>query len=408
MTWSDHLDEVLRAAHTRLARDPAARSFQVDLPRAEQREALADLLGTPRRPGARTRVPLSGPRGLAVAVEQASGSTLADYLQARFGPLLDPAAARRQAAEERDELWRWWLGHPFVRALPQLSDWADGVMRLGTRGGVAATRSLLERVLLVLDELPAADELLPVLAGRLLNDTHALDAGTVLASHVLGAVAAQQGVDKPDDAAGRRELWRAVGVRDDELSSTVLVAGLRPAGDTTAAQLCRLAAEAGEALSLTLAQVRRQTAAWNAEQVYVVENPAILALAVGDFGVQVPPVMCASGWPSAAVTHLLSRLAAEGSVLRYHGDFDGEGVRIANHLINTGGVQPWRMATDDYLRHVASRGAPVGRVTDASWDVLLAPAMRERGVAVFEETVWPHLRTDLEGAARNSPGAGLR
>ncbi|WP_298132793.1 TIGR02679 family protein [Micropruina sp.] len=396
MTWSDHLDEVLRAAHARLARDPAARSFQVDLPVAEQREALADLLGTPLRPGTRTRVPLTGPRGLAVAVEQASGLSLIDYLQCRFGPLLDPAVARRQGADQRDELWRWWLGHPLLTARPHLNEWAEQVMRLGARGGPVATRSLLERVLLVLDELPAADELLPVLAGRLLNDTHALDAGRTLTSHILGAVAADLGVDKPNDAAGRRELWRTVGVRDDELSSMVLVAGLRPAGDTTSAQLCRLAAAAGEAASLTLAQVRRQAAPWNAERVYVVENPAILALAVGEFGVRVPPMLCGSGWPSAAVAQLLSRLAAEGATVAYHGDFDGEGVRIANHLISIPGVEPWRMDTDDYLRQVADHGAPVGRVTEASWDAGLAPAMIERGVAVLEETVWPQLRADLE------------
>lgn len=402
MTWSDHLDEVLRAAHSRLARDPAARSFQVNLAGAEQREALADLLGAPLRPGERTRVQIGGPAGLSIAVEQASGLPLTDYLEGRFGPLTDPAASRRQQADERDELWRWWLGHPFVVARPHLSEWAEGVMRLGVRGGAVTTRSRLERVLRVLDELPVADELLPVLAGRLLNDTHALDSGTALASHVLGAVAAEQGVDKPRDAAGRRELWRTVGVRDDELSSTVLVTGFRPGGDTTAARLCRQAAAAGEAAALTLAQVRQQTSPWAAERVWVVENPAILALAVGEFGAHGPPMLCGSGWPSAAVTSLLDQLTAEGSALWYHGDFDGEGVRITAHLMSLVGVHPWRMGSVDYLSHVANHGAPVGRVTDAPWDPGLAPAMREHGIAVLEETVWPDLRSDLGSGAPGS------
>ncbi|MEU8671319.1 TIGR02679 domain-containing protein [Streptomyces anulatus] len=37
--------------------------------------------------------------------------------------------------------------------------------------------------------------------------------------------------DTPGDAAGRRELWRLVSVTPDEISSTVLIHGLRPGGE---------------------------------------------------------------------------------------------------------------------------------------------------------------------------------
>lgn len=251
-------------------------------------------------------------------------------------------------------------------------------------------------MLRVLAELPADDELLPVLAGRLLNDTHALDAGSRLSSLVLGAVAAERGLERPTSAAERRALWRAVGVRDDELSSVVLVAGLRPSGDSTAARLCRASAAAAEVAALTLAQVRRSDASWRCSVVHVVENPAILALAVDHFGCDVPPLVCASGWPTSAVTTLLTNLAASGSRLLYHGDIDGEGLRIAAHVSALVGAEPWRMTSDDYLAHVGVHGAPVGRVTEVPWDSRLAPAMRERGIAVLEENVWRDLLDDLE------------
>lgn len=247
----------------------------------------------------------------------------------------------------------------------------------------------------VLDELPASDELLPVFAGRLLNDTHALDVGSALATLVLGAVAAEQGIDRPRDAAGRRGLWRSVGIRDDELSSTVLVAGMRPRGTTTTAQLCRIAAGAGEVLSLTLSQVRQPVDRWEIRQLFVVENPAIIALAVREFGAQTPPMVCTAGWPTTAVAELLGRLTSNAAVALYHGDLDGEGVRIAAHLTDLVGVQPWHMAAEDYLAQVAAHGSPVGRVTEAPWDAKLAPAMRERGIAVLEENVWHVLLADL-------------
>jgi len=261
-------------------------------------------------------------------------------------------------------------------------------------------RDELETVLRVLAQLPAGDELLPVLAGRLLNDTHAFDAGSRLSSLVLGAVAAEQGLERPTSAADRRALWRAVGVRDDELSSVVLVAGLRPDGDSTAARLCRASAAAAEVAALTLAQVRRSDAVWRCDVVHVVENPAILALAVDHFGADVPPLVCTSGWPTSAVTTLLTDLATSGARLRYHGDIDGEGLRISAHVAALVGAEPWRMTCDDYLAHVGAHGAPVGRVTEIPWDLRLASAMRERGIAVLEENVWGDLRDDLERLTR--------
>ena len=249
----------------------------------------------------------------------------------------------------------------------------------------------------MLDALPSPGEPLPVFAGRLLNDTHALDTGSSLASLVLGALACEQGTARPERAADRRSLWRAVGVLDDDLSSTVLVAGLAASGSSPADRLCRVGADVGQAVSLTLAAIRAGVPVLpGTRDVFVVENPAVLSMACaepqGRLGV---PMVCTSGWPSGAAIALLVGLRAQGHRLRYHGDLDGEGVRIADHVIAETGAQPWSMSTADYFRRVAPHGAPVGRVTEASWDPDLADAMRQRGIAVLEETVWPDLRVDV-------------
>jgi uncharacterized protein (TIGR02679 family) len=400
--WDDGLEAILRRVHERLGRDPGARSVSVRLG-PEEREALADLLGMERWPPEQFRLPLTGARGLAAAVAEAAGRPLLDELVERFGPLVDPASARRHERADRDQLWAWWTAHPAFAHDPALAAWAASVRSAGVRG--AEPRRLLEQVFVVLGALPADDELLPVLSGRLLNDTHALDAGRAVAGLVLGAVAAEQGVPRPADAAGRRALWHSVGVRDDQLSSTVLVAGFRPPGASVAAQICRLSAEVGEVASLTLGQVRQGAEDWGAEVVHVVENPAILSLAADEFGVQVPPMVCTSGWPSAAATTLLTRLRDSGVRMLYHGDLDGEGLRVAAHLGELVGAEPWRMSTQDYLAHVPDHGAAVGRVTDVAWDAGLAEALRERRIAVLEENVWPDLEADLRTFTVSSESA---
>ena len=39
------------------------------------------------------------------------------------------------------------------------------------------------------------------------------------------------------------------------------------------------------------------------------------------------------GWPNSAAVLLLQKLAAAGTWLYYHGDFDGEGLRIAAAVV---------------------------------------------------------------------------
>jgi uncharacterized protein (TIGR02679 family) len=129
----------------------------------------------------------------------------------------------------------------------------------------------------------------------------------------------------------------------------------------------------------------------------VFENPSVLALALTRFGGRCPPIVCTSGWPSSAAVLLLQRLAAAGCRLHYHGDFDGEGLRIAAHVLARTGATAWHMGSADYLRALATApaGTPVGRVTDAPWDHELAAHLRSHGVTISEERVANELLDEI-------------
>lgn len=390
--WAQGLDPLLRECHRRLSSGkPVTRVRLGEVARSEQ-DAVADLLGLPRRPCAGTSIRLAD---VEAALRDLSGQPLRAVLEELYGPIGDRTADRAAAADARADLWTWLREHDVVRR-KGLQQWAAEVEAGGVRSTLEATKAMLEQALAVLDALPSTGEPLPVFAGRVLNDTHALDGSSRLASLVLSAVACRQGVARPARAADRRGLWHSVGVADDALSSTVLVAGLAAVGESPADLLCRFGHSASRAVCLTLADVRQGVPTLGPPGVvWVVENPAVLALAIDDLGPDLPAMVCISGWPSTAATALLSGLADAGHTLRYHGDLDGEGVRIAAHVLEETGALPWRMSATDYLRHVAAHGAGVGRVTAAPWDESLAPAMLQHGVAVLEETVWDALRADL-------------
>ncbi|MGW2255707.1 TIGR02679 family protein [Kitasatospora sp. NPDC001660] len=390
------------AVHDRLSTGrPVSRVRLGPLDDAGQ-EALADLLGLDRLPGAEPTISLAG---LETAVVDACGRSVREVVSAILGPVHDRAAEREHKAGQRDALWGWLAGHEVVAAQPVLMEWA-GHLRAGglVDGSPDRTRTLLSAALTVLAALPADGEPLPVLAARLLDgDSHALDDGTRLSALVLRALAVQYGTDLPDSAETRRALWTRAGVADDELSATVLAAGLRPEGGGPVARISRICAAAGHPVSFTLAQLRSPGEFTGpAGPVHITENPSVLALALRRFGPHCPPLVCTSGWPNTAVLHLLRRLADDGASLHYHGDFDGEGIRIAAHVLAKTGAVPWRMAAADYRSAVGRlpTGPDPGRLTPAPWDPVLAEAMAELRTAVVEEVVADVLLDDLAEGRR--------
>ncbi|ONI79930.1 TIGR02679 family protein [Actinosynnema sp. ALI-1.44] len=368
---SPALGPLWRAVHTRLSSGLPVSRVKVDGLDDDQRAAIADLLGSARLPGESVTVSLAD---LDEALTEATGEDSRQVVTRLVGPIGDRAGDRRRASDDRARLREWLVSHPVVRAEPALDEWARTVR---------ASRHDLEQVLRVLTALPADGVPLPVFAERVLGDTHALD-GTKSGNLVVKALAALYGTQD------RRALWEQAGIGHDQLSSTVLVAGFRPAGDGAVDEVLRVCADAGHATALTLQQVRAGVGSPGTD-VWVVENPSLIALALARFGNRCPPVVCTSGWPSAAAMALLRHLSA---TLRYHGDFDGEGLRIAAHVMARTGALPWRMSSADYLTAVAD-GPPVGRVTPAPWDADLAGHLTRVGRTLAEERVAPALLDDM-------------
>jgi len=82
--------------------------------------------------------------------------------------------------------------------------------------------------------------------------------------------------------------------------------------------------------------------------------------------------------------------------VRYHGDFDWGGLRIANRVHELFGFEPWRYSASDLdeSAHVPGtdlKGSPV----DARWDAAIRPALERRGSRLEEEQVIDQLLADL-------------
>lgn len=413
------LVERVRARIPAAAGQPLTGVVALASPSAEQRAAVARLVGAPRRSSASLRVDLALVEEMLRRGPWPAG--LADAVQALTGPVVDRRLLREQetaawtaardvllpAVEGFDGLADWWVGWCAGGGLKR------AVRAEATRRGVSLSAQvgagLAGSLAAVLDELPADGEPLGVLARRVLGDAHALDTDRPLGRMAQATVAAAYGIE---DGASARNVWAAGGVVLSSVSSTVVCLGVPGAagvlaepGRATATMLSAMRA-ARMPLVLTLDQVRSDGVAPlpAAGVVHVCENPSVVEVVADRWArsaaATAPVLVCTYGQPSLAVVDLVRALMRDGAPCRYHGDFDWGGLRIAQALARQVAWTPWRFRSADYLAAVAGglparelRGAPA----DAPWDPDLARAMTESGLVVEEEAVAELLADDLLG-----------
>jgi len=366
---------------------------------AAERRALEGLLGRPARAAATMRVRRAE---LDAAISQAGlAADLRGALIALDGPIHDLAAARAA----REQAWCELLSRIDEPRIRVLASDAAGVALLKrvSAGDVERADTLLAEAKAVLKRLPARGIPLARLAAEVLGDSHALDAGRPAATLVLRTCAADSQLEADERA---RDQWMRLGVTVNELARPALALNLRAHDDSPAATLARTAASQGEPVHLSLRALLRQPPAWEVagRDVFVCENPAVVAIAADALGASCAPLVCTEGMPAAAQRTLLAQLAGLGGRLRYHGDFDWPGLTVGNFVMRTFGAAPWRFGLEDYLAACPDRGGPLtaaGHIK-ADWDTRLSAAMAERLIVVHEESVADVLLRDLQTNLRGA------
>ncbi|MER8481359.1 TIGR02679 family protein [Mesorhizobium sp. M1322] len=417
----DHLVSLRKRLRQRFERAPlegAVDHIRVAGLSAEEHEALAALLGRAQRRSKSLQIDV---RRLDADLRRAGIATsLRDALEKLDGSILHLAGARLR----QQTLWSSVVdgcSHPGLASLLLTPGGIGLVKRLARRDTVAAAE-LCRRAEEVLRHLPAKAITRSQLAADVLGDAHALDNGRGAAALVL-AVLRQTATPVPDAAApiadedGEtvretredivlepaaagaeriRETWARAGVLVNELARPALFLNLPTSG--TESDRWPL----GEPAYASLRSLLRSPPRWDVagRDVYVCENPNLLAIAADRWGIGCAPLVCTDGMPAAAQRCLLAQLALADARLRYHGDFDWPGLRIGNQVMREHGAEPWRFGAADYI--AAVRTAPGlahplgGKVAEASWDAALAPAMRQHGVAIAEEAMAASLLPDLD------------
>jgi uncharacterized protein (TIGR02679 family) len=354
-------------------------------------EVLQALAGRAPRPSTSVQLDL---QALARSLQAAGlGSSLRSVLEALDGPIAPRAAERAAVASA----WAALASEALHPALQPLLATPVGLGLLKRLAGSDPARAgtLCQQAARVLAALPAQGEPRARLAALSLGDAHALDNGRPVATLVLSVLRRAQrntGEDETDGDESSRALWATQGVSVNELARPALGLNLPLASQ----------APDGQPRYWSLRQLLRKPPAWAAAQrdVFICENPNLLAIAADALGPRCAPLVCTDGMPAAAQRALLAQLAAAGARLHYHGDFDWPGIAIANRVLNDFGARPWRFGAADYqtaVQTVDREGhAPLrGTAVVAAWDEALTAALQAAHRAIAEEALAELLLPDL-------------
>ena len=363
--------------------------------------------------GRRWRAPVPGDDVDGLSLRRLDGAlresrfacTLAEALELLIGkPLANHRASRAALREQREAVWARASAHP-AAVDHHTAAWLERARGTGAIARLAYVNDS-EPLLACLDaaaELPARpSEAIAVLAARLLGSAHALDADRAAGQLLVSLLAAWRRRPAPSDAAGRRELLAAFGVLTDPISCAVAALNLPVGGDGLVGGMTRLAH--GRHLSLTLGNLISEPLSLRAADVFICENPTVLAETERRLGAGAPALVCADGQFNTACLRLLEALAGAGCTLHVHADFDWGGLGIVSRAIQTAGARPWRYGPEDYREALARvPSAELSLRPPPKLDARLEPlaaALRDSGRAIHEEALIEPLLADLAGPGR--------
>ena len=218
---------------------------------------------------------------------------------------------------------------------------------------------------------PNEIERLPMFARRITKDPHGFDpnndTGRILL-HALKILNSQVRASDPltlalSGAEALTELYYFFGILRDDLWNFVTCTGITAnAADNQPLGYLTEAYRQQVTLNLPLREVVRIDKAYAcAKVVYVVENSGVFSAILDLFqdfceeqGLKEspnPPLLCTHGQFKLASLLLLDKLAASGTLIYYSGDFDPEGLSMAERLLlrYPGQAKAWHYTLEDYL-----------------------------------------------------------
>lgn len=327
-------------------------------------EALAELLGgsfwgqsTITLTYGQWKKALSRPRFDSCDLQEVLSLVFDEPLE---GQNIQKQKRRMQEQARFDEMTRQLAGTPAGRWLEEIRQ-ARG--SLYTRC-CAESEAVLRQWAEAMNQLPMRTQevsLIAVYAARVLHDPHALDTGPVRRL-LIQSLRWELSDDSPNEEKvwEESELLEQAGLLRDQVSNRCLVYNLNGIGNRGEVHPgWQGFAEQAEPFSVTLSNVLNVERIESAAQFVIIENPSIFERLSAELRHQKRSdisLMCSEGQPNQCVWQLLRRVDKTNTQMWYCGDFDPEGLQMAQRMLRRcPGLKLWHYEVQDYVKALSNK-----------------------------------------------------
>lgn len=252
-----------------------------------------------------------------------------------------------------------------VRTMPEVTWWWN---RIGEKTADSRfiwnlynenIESLIENLKTVYDayaSLPQNSlERIPLFAQRITSNPHSFDQNKILGKLLVHCLFSNQLVNRPDfiypkSIEDLNELYENYNLMRDDLWSFVTCRGLLAETENGEHPVWTSAAYMGTVLNVPMKELLniRQMSPSAGKKVWVVENSGVCSTIID----QIPdaPIICTHGQFRMASWKVIDLLVQSNNIIYYSGDFDPEGIVMAERLKNRypNNVEFWRMDKTSY------------------------------------------------------------
>lgn len=288
--------------------------------------------------------------------------------------------------------------HKWLQAL------ADGQLRLHKRE-LYLDKDLLHIVATGLDAITEEYIRLPIFANYVAGNPHCFDMDQPAGRLLLQALAYFDGISVPVSADERTNLLYKYHIIRDDILNFATVYGLTAYTKTSKELIYwRKASETYSPLNIPLREIslaERVVPINDFNVVYIVENSGIFSALLDKLQEkkQIVPLVALHGQLKAASWALLDGLVKSGMKLKYSGDFDPEGISIAQHILSRyENAELWHMSVDEYQQ--ATVELPENRLkklpgaVHPKLDALVKEVIRKKRV-LYQESLLDKMYEDL-------------
>lgn len=194
---------------------------------------------------------------------------------------------------------------------------------------------------------------LAVFSSNINKDPHSFDVNTELGKLLIYAIIYKLKIPYPENAEELNEVLYNSGIIRDEVSNYTLCSGLIAYNGDKEHGGWRGFYETSEPLQVSLWNISKLDKILSPRgRVYVFENPTVFSEVLYYTSEIKASLVCTFGQFKLASLILLDKLVESGSTICYSGDFDPEGISMADKLKQRYGSKTvlWRYQAEDYLK----------------------------------------------------------